>query len=152
MAISKLRLGPLVLGALLTFTGISSAQQNPQALESAKKEGEVVWYGTLTGGSIVSRILSTFETKNPNIKIKYLRLGGAGFLERIRTEARAGKFFWDVVTSEYIQFFELSKQISLAKYARSGVKELPGGPQGPQRHLGEHLWRNRDDRVEYSNG
>lgn len=131
MAISKLRLGPLVLGALLTFTGISSAQQNPQALESAKKEGEVVWYGTLTGGSIVSRILSTFETKNPNIKIKYLRLGGAGFLERIRTEARAGKFFWDVVTSEYIQFFELSKQISLAKYAAPELKNFPAVHRDP---------------------
>ena len=120
----KLRVSTLVLSALLATVSVSSAQQNPQALESAKKEGEVVWYGTLTGGSIVSRILSTFESKNPYIKVKYLRLGGAGFLERIRTEARAGKFFWDVVASEYIQFFELSKQISLGKSATPGGGEI----------------------------
>jgi ABC-type glycerol-3-phosphate transport system substrate-binding protein len=109
----------------MAFAGVSWAQQNHQPLESAKKEGQVVWYGTLNGGSIVGWLISTFESKNPFIKVKYLRLGGAGFLERVRTEARAGKFFWDVVTSEYIQFFELSKQIALAKYAAPEVRNYP---------------------------
>ena len=96
----KLPVSALALSALIVLTSVSSAQQNTQALDSAKKEGEVVWYGTLTGGSIVGRILSTFESRYPFIKVKYLRLGGAGFIERIRSEARAGRFLWDVVTSE----------------------------------------------------
>lgn len=90
-------------------------QQTVQ-VESAKKEGEVVWYGTLTGGSIVGRIIGAFESKYPFIKVKYLRLGGAGLIERIRSEARSGKYLWDVATAEYIQFFELPKYITLAKY------------------------------------
>ncbi|HEY7555628.1 MAG TPA: hypothetical protein VIH18_12550 [Candidatus Binatia bacterium] len=110
---------------MLAFAGVSWAQQNPQPLESANKEGEVVWYSTLTGGSIVGRLIGTFESKNPFIKVKYLRLGGAGFLERVRTEARAGRFLWDVVTSEYIQFFELSKQIALAKYVAPELRNYP---------------------------
>ena len=127
----KLSLGALALSTLLVSASISSAQQNAQVIESAKKEGEVVWYGTLTGGSIVGRILSTFESKYPFIKVKYLRLGGAGFLERIRSEARAGRFLWDVVTSEYIQFFELSKQIGLAKYAPAELKNFPLAHKDP---------------------
>jgi iron(III) transport system substrate-binding protein len=91
------------------------AQQTVQ-VESARKEGEVVWYGTLTGGSIVGRIIGAFESKYPFIKVKYLRLGGAGLIERIRSEARSGKYLWDVVTAEYIQFFELPKYVTLAKH------------------------------------
>jgi iron(III) transport system substrate-binding protein len=115
----------VLIGAWLALAGVGAAQPNTQLIESAKKEGEVVWYGTLTGGAIVSRLLSSFESKYPFVKVKYLRLGGAGFLERVRTEARAGRFLWDIVTSEYIQFFELAKQIALAKYAAPELKNYP---------------------------
>jgi iron(III) transport system substrate-binding protein len=43
-------------------------------------------------------------------------MGGAGLIERIRSEARAGKFFWDIATAEYIQFFQLPKHVNLARY------------------------------------
>lgn len=92
------------------------AQKTSPSLENAKREGEVIWYGSLTGGSIVGRILKTFEDKYPSVKVRYLRLGGAGLVERIRSEARNGKFLWDVATGEYIQFFELLKTIPLARY------------------------------------
>ena len=105
------------LMVLVPPTSVLFAQQIAPSIENAKKEGEVVWYGTLTGGSIVGRILKTFEEKYPSIKVKYLRLGGAGLIERIRSEARSGKYLWDVVTAEYIQFFELPKYVTLAKYA-----------------------------------
>ena len=101
----------------ISQSNVLFAQQTAPSIENAKKEGEVVWYGTLTGGSIVGRILKTFEDKYPSIKVKYLRLGGAGLIERIRSEARSGKYLWDVVTAEYIQFFELPKYVTLAKYA-----------------------------------
>ena len=45
------------------LTPVAFAQQTPSSVENAKKEGEVVWYGTLTGGSIVGRILKSFEAR-----------------------------------------------------------------------------------------
>jgi iron(III) transport system substrate-binding protein len=107
--------GLAALPLWLTLNGAATAQPIAPAAESARKEGEVVWYGTLTGGSIVARVIATFESKYPFIKVKYLRLGGAGLVERIRSEARSGKYLWDVVTGEYIQFFELIKHVTLAK-------------------------------------
>ena len=117
LQILKWLLTATTLVVALSQSTIATAQQNSPVIENAKKEGEVIWYGTLTGGSIVGRIIGTFENKYPFIKVKYLRLGGAGLIERIRSEARSGKYLWDVVTAEYIQFFELPKYVTLAKYA-----------------------------------
>lgn len=100
---------------MVALAPVVPAQQSSPAIENAKKEGEVIWYGSLTGGSIVGRIMKTFEDKYPGVKVKYLRLGGAGLVERIRTEARNGRYLWDVATGEYIQFFELLKSVQLAK-------------------------------------
>ena len=102
----------------------AGAQQAIPIIDQAKKEGEVVWYGTLTGGAIVGQIIKNFENKFPGVKVKYLRLGGASFVERIRSEARAGKYLWDVVTSEYIQFSELSKHVALARYASPDAAQI----------------------------
>jgi ABC-type glycerol-3-phosphate transport system substrate-binding protein len=100
----------------LTLALTVLAQSNPSSTENAKKDGEVIWYGSLTGGTIVARIIKAFEDKYPPIKVKYLRMGGAGLIERIRSEARTGRFLWDVATAEYIQFFQLPKHVNLAKY------------------------------------
>ena len=115
MKLFAARVLSLVLAVTL-ITEIVLAQANPPSIDSAKKEGEVIWYGSLTGGTIVARIIKSFEDKYPPIKVKYLRMGGAGLIERIRSEARAGKFLWDIATSEYVQFFQLPKHVALAKY------------------------------------
>jgi iron(III) transport system substrate-binding protein len=106
----------IVFFAALAMATTTLAQSNPKNIDSARKEGEIVWYGSLTGGTIVGRIIKAFEDKYPPIKVKYLRMGGAGLIERIRSEARAGKFLWDIATAEYVQFFQLPKHVALAKY------------------------------------
>ena len=126
---SHLTLSMLVMALVLAHR--ADAQQAGTSIEQAKKDGEVVWYGTLTGGSIVGNIIKTFESKYPGIKVKYLRLGGASFVERIRSEARAGKFLWDVVTSEYIQFSELSKHVMLARYASPDTAQISAKHRDP---------------------
>jgi iron(III) transport system substrate-binding protein len=115
----------------LALANSTGAQQNSPSTDQAKKDGEVVWYGTLTGGAIVGNILKSFENKYPGIRVKYLRLGGASFVERIRSEARAGRFLWDVVTSEYIQFFELSKYVTLARYAGPDTANIASKHRDP---------------------
>ncbi len=104
------------LALSITLCASVRAQTGPARMDQARKEAEVVWYGSLTGGTIVGRIIKAFEDKYPPIKVKYLRMGGAGLIERIRSEARAGKFLWDIATAEYVQFFQLPKHVALAKY------------------------------------
>ncbi len=116
MKVSVCRILFSAFSLTLALTVLARAQSNPPSTVNAKKEGEVIWYGSLTGGTIVARIIKAFEDKYPPIKVKYLRMGGAGLIERIRSEARAGRFFWDVATAEYIQFFQLPKHVNLAKY------------------------------------
>jgi iron(III) transport system substrate-binding protein len=131
MAILRSLLTLTLLLVSLNLAHRADAQQAALSAEQAKKEGEVVWYGTLTGGSIVGNIIKNFESKFPGIKVKYLRLGGASFVERIRSEARAGRNLWDVVTSEYIQFFELSKHVALARYAAPDSGQYPAKHKDP---------------------
>jgi ABC-type glycerol-3-phosphate transport system substrate-binding protein len=83
---SRILLSALILTLVLTL--VVRAQSTPPGADNAKKEGEVIWYGSLTGGTIVGRIIKAFEDKYPPIKVKYLRMGGAGLIERIRSEAR----------------------------------------------------------------
>jgi len=115
----KLLTSRVLFGAVaiaLAFLEIARAQTATPNVDAAKNEAEVIWYGSLTGGTIVARIIKAFEDKYPPIKVKYLRMGGAGLIERIRSEARAGKFLWDIATAEYVQFFQLPKHVALAKY------------------------------------
>lgn len=127
----RTQLTVMLLLASLTPAHRASAQQSTALVDQAKKEGEVVWYSTLTGGSIVANLIKTFENKYPGIKVKYLRLGGASFVERIRSEARAGKYLWDVVTSEYIQFTELAKHVTLARYAAPDAAKIAANHRDP---------------------
>jgi hypothetical protein len=115
----------------LALFSVATAQQTSPSIENAKKEGEVIWYGTLTGGSIVGRIIGAFESKYPFIKVKYLRLGGAGLIERIRSEARSGKYLWDIVTAEYIQFFELPKVRSACEVHATRICSVFTKTSGP---------------------
>jgi iron(III) transport system substrate-binding protein len=106
----------VALAVSLALSATVRAQTGPSRADQARKEAEVIWYGSLTGGTIVGRVIKTFEDKYPPIKVKYLRMGGAGLIERIRSEARAGRFLWDVATAEYVQFFQLPKHVAFAKY------------------------------------
>lgn len=121
----------IVLTTILVLSATGGAQTSPDRVDVAKKEAEVIWYGSLTGGTIVARIIKAFEDKYPPIKVKYLRMGGAGLLERIRSEARAGKFLWDVATAEYVQFFQIPKQATLAKYLTPTFQQFAPAHRDP---------------------
>src|SRR5947208_16584635 len=84
------RTGATAVVLWLSLLSMVSAQQSTLSVENAKKEAEVVWYGTLTGGSIVGRITGVFESKYLFIKVKYLRLRSAGLVESSKSEARNG--------------------------------------------------------------
>jgi iron(III) transport system substrate-binding protein len=85
---------------LLIMLGHGFAQsptaQDPRLIEAAKKEGDLVWYTSMSI-SDSQPLLDAFEKKYPFIKSKLVRASSEKTLNRIITETRGGKWDFDVV-------------------------------------------------------
>lgn len=73
----------------------SQIAPNPKIIEGAKKEGEIVWYTTMTLDQSKA-VVDRFQAKYPFIKPTLFRTGGGPLLNKIFTEARGGLHAWDV--------------------------------------------------------
>src|SRR5688572_17241052 len=78
---------------------------------SAKAEGEVVLYSSLNNEQIVT-LVEAFRKKYPLIKPSFYRGTSERVLQRAFTEAKAGRFAVDVVTSAGFQV-QLMKESGL---------------------------------------
>jgi len=81
--------------------GLAQSQQsNVRAalLEGAKKEGKLVWYTTMALDDS-KPVLDAFMREYPYIKGELVRSGGTPLLNRIFTEAQAGRSLFDVVAA-----------------------------------------------------
>jgi ABC-type thiamine transport system substrate-binding protein len=89
-------LGWWLLLVLAIPAGVS-AQTNPntQLVEAAKKEGEVVYYTTMTLDQ--SKMVADRFEKKYGIRVTLFRTGGGPLLNKIFTESRGGRHDWDVV-------------------------------------------------------
>src|SRR5512147_114861 len=83
----------LLLGVSVGLVGFAYAQITPQQIEVAKKEGEVAFYGALPV-NIVKRISDAFEKKY-GIAVKHWRGDATEIVNRVLTEARAGRPIFD---------------------------------------------------------
>ena len=89
---------------LVRFTActlLRSALKAATLEESAKSEGEVVLYSSLNNEQIVT-LVDAFKKKYPAIKPSFYRATSERVLQRAITEARAGRFAVDVVTSRRV--------------------------------------------------
>jgi iron(III) transport system substrate-binding protein len=68
----------------------------PELIEAAKKEGKLVFYSANVAES-EQPIMEAFTKKFPFIKIEFLRAPGNQLLQRVKTEAAAGKLLADVI-------------------------------------------------------
>jgi len=85
----------LLSPAIPAFTQ-SQSGSNQALIDGAKKEGEFVWYTSMSV-SDSKPLLDAFEKKYPFIKGKLLRASSEKTLNRIITETRGGKWDFDVV-------------------------------------------------------
>lgn len=116
------------LGFLLLLDIAPAAQWQ----EAAEAEKRMVWYTTI--GSADARILvDEFRRRYPKIGAEYFRNGGPQLVERIFTEARAGKHLWDVFMNSAIYTHLLTEKSMLAVYEspesrvyRDGYKDSRG--------------------------
>ncbi len=94
---------------------LGQSEHTAKLIAEAKKEGEVVIYGTknLEDANLVA---AKFEEKYPFLKVKTNKLSGEGFLTKVLTEVRMGTLFADVLQTNGLGMHILTKEGILGEY------------------------------------
>ena len=122
---TKNRLAAVVVFAILWIPafGWSQSSPNPKIIEGAKKEGQVVYYTTMTLEQS-KQTTDLFEKKYPFIKVTLFRTGGGPLLNKIFTESRGGRHDWDVVVGRGEMVLPLMQRKLLASYQTPESKAI----------------------------
>ena len=107
------RSGTLLFSALTAWFLLTSVPKAGTLEESARIEGEVVLYSSLNNEQIVT-LVDAFKKKYPAIKPSFYRGTSERVLQRAITEAKAGRFAVDVLTSAGFQV-QLMKEAGLTQ-------------------------------------
>jgi len=125
----KLALGAAVALSMLAAVASSGASEHQAKAEA---EGKVVFYATMNTAD-VKALTDAFKQAYSKIEAEFYRTPDAQMMERILTEARAGRNLWDVIATTSFYGHALKKRGMLAaydsperKYYREGYKD----PQG----------------------
>ena len=113
--------------SIVTSVAIAAGAQegpDPKTIQAARKEGEIVWYTTMSADQSTS-FMERFRRKYPFLKPSIVRLGGNALLSRISTEAKAGKSYFDVAHGTGEIVLPLMNMGLLASYASPERKMIP---------------------------
>jgi iron(III) transport system substrate-binding protein len=103
-----------------------AAQTGPSqaVLEGAKKEGSVVWYGTInvTDGR---KVVDAFEKKYPFLKVNFYRAGSQPLLNRLTAEYRSGRYLADVTETNIVESYFFQKKGYFQPYHSPEAKFVP---------------------------
>jgi iron(III) transport system substrate-binding protein len=117
----------LFLIASLLVATLARGQSTPVAglVEAAKREGKLTWYTSMAIDTS-KPLLDAFLKQYPFLQADLVRLGEEQLSNRILTEARAGKSFFDVVSSSGIQLLAGRKFLSpyVSAEAQAYAEEL----------------------------
>jgi len=111
--------------------GLSAAQRKTFLEEGAKKEGEIVFYTSLSLTDY-PKIMPHFEKRYPFIKTNTYRATPSGVYQRVDTEARANRFAVDVVGSAPVEMWQLKLRKLSTGYLSPEQKALPPGSHDPE--------------------
>jgi iron(III) transport system substrate-binding protein len=100
----------------LTLPAVAWPQSSPnqKLIDAAKKEGELVYYTTMTLDQSKA-VVDRFEKKY-GIKATLFRTGGGPLLNKIFTEARGGRYDWDIVVGRGEMVLPLIQRKLVASY------------------------------------
>ena len=109
---------------LLMAPLIAMAQGSPdqKIIDAAKKEGELIYYTTMTLDQ--SKIVVDRFQKKYGIKATLFRTGGGPLLNKIFTEARGGRYDWDVVVGRGEMVLPLIERKLVASYRSPETKMI----------------------------
>ena len=122
----KLRIGLWVAIFLTPSVAAASVWQ-----ERAEAEKKVVWYTTI-GSADAKMLVDEFRRRYPKIAAEYYRTGGPQLVERIFTEARAGRHLWDVFMNSAIYTHLLNERGMLAVYESPESRFYRDGYKDPR--------------------
>jgi iron(III) transport system substrate-binding protein len=107
----------LLFFSILAIPSVSWSQgkPDPKLIEGAKKEGQIVYYTTMTLDQS-KQTVDRFEKKYPFIKVTLFRTGGGPLLNKIFTESRGGRHDWDVVVGRGEMVLPMMQRKLLASY------------------------------------
>ncbi len=107
----------LLIFSILAIPSVSWSQgkPDPKLIEGAKKEGQIVYYTTMTLDQS-KQTVDRFEKKYPFIKVTLFRTGGGPLLNKIFTESRGGRHDWDVVVGRGEMALPMMQRKLLASY------------------------------------
>jgi iron(III) transport system substrate-binding protein len=118
---------PLFL--MLIGTGTLFAADAP-LIERAKKEGTFLLYSSMNTPD-VNQVFDGFRKRYPFITPKNYNTRSAALLERVITEARAGKHFADVIQGNAFTLYLLAKRGHTEPYASPEAKSYPESFRDP---------------------
>ncbi len=119
---------------LLALSVLAVATARAATLDdAARSEGEVVLYSSLNNEQIVT-LVDAFKKKYPAIKPSFYRGTSERVLQRVSTEAKAGRFAVDVVTSAGFQV-QLMKESGLTqRFVPAEAASFDDGFKDPDGH------------------
>jgi iron(III) transport system substrate-binding protein len=94
---------------VLLFPAVGLTQFDPQLVELAKKDGELVAYSS-SSTEEVRNLVDGFRKQFPFINASSYRSGDYALLNRVRTEAKAGRYAWDVLDMTTYPGYSLAKE------------------------------------------
>ena len=111
-SISILALSFLLLGFHYAW---GQTEHTTKLIEAAKKEGEVIIYGTMSLEA-ANLLNARFREKHPYIDVKLNRLGSGKFVPRVLAEVRANKFLADILQTNSLSLHYIKKEGFLTNY------------------------------------
>jgi len=113
-SIHKANLFVLVFWLIAVPSAWSQSEHTINLVEKAKKEGEVVIYAGLAGEAELLR--GKIQQKYPFLQVKMNHVPNRQILSKTLTEARAGKYFVDVIQTLSFAMYILRNQGILGHY------------------------------------
>lgn len=107
----------LLIGAIaLVIAGASHAATSSAFIESAKREGTVVFYASMNLGE-ANTVIAEFERRYPFVKVELNRAGSEKLLAKVLTEFKAKKLAADVLQTVEFSMYIFSRNNVLSRYA-----------------------------------
>ena len=125
-------LGPVSGGAATSdetvkkIAGLSAVDRAAFLEEGARKEGQVVLYSSMSL-SDYPKVIAAFEKRYPFVKTNVYRSTPSGVFTRLDTEARAGRYAADVVSSAPVEMWELKQKRLSTSYLSPERSAFPTG-------------------------